>query len=532
MLTREAWNALLKILEEPPPRVMFIFATTEPQRIQQSASPILSRCQRFDFRRVGVVDIASRLEQVIGSEGAEASADALRIIARKADGGMRDALSLLDQVLALTGGEVESRSVREVLGLVEEERYLELFDIILSHRHRDIFAFVESLVDEGYDLVEFYHGLVETLRMLLRISLDGGGSVDAGTDYRHELEARAQDFQPADLVRMLAMAADLEAQGSLKRVSQPRVLVELLLLRLSYLDRTIRIEELLDSLGGSPKPPATPPRGGSRTSSDAVSSKPRAEGPDREARVGAHGGNPDREARVGVHDGNPAVKARVGVHGGNPDAEAQDPRPTTGAHDPSPTAGAQPSARAARRRRCGVYPRGVGSGTSSREACRGRPIISGPRFPGCRVRPVASRRRSGSRGGFQQPAPPGPRNSSRWPAVSPSGCPRGGRGGPEAACHASSRHQPGRPSPKHRPFRQGRTRQVPRLQTTHRHGRGTQSRAFQPPNGDAGAGETGASPRDGEAGTTPGSGGRRTRSGIARLASSSSPRPAPSSPPP
>ena len=259
MLTREAWNALLKILEEPPPRVMFIFATTEPQRIQQSASPILSRCQRFDFRRVGVADIVSRLEHVIEREGAQASAEALRIIARKADGGMRDALSLLDQVLSLTGGEVGSRSVRKVLGLVEEERYLELFDIILGHRHRDIFSFVESLVDEGYDLVEFYHGLVETLRLLLRIRLDGEGAVDAGTDYRAALEARAQDFMPADLVRMLAMAADLEAQGSLKRVSQPRVLVELLLLRLSYLDRTVRIEELLESLGGAPKPPVTAP---------------------------------------------------------------------------------------------------------------------------------------------------------------------------------------------------------------------------------------------------------------------------------
>ena len=259
MLTREAWNALLKILEEPPPRVMFIFATTEPQRIQQSASPILSRCQRFDFRRLGVADIVARLEQVIGTEGGRASAEALRIIARKADGGMRDALSLLDQVLALTGGEVASRSVREVLGLVEEERFLELFDIIGGQRHRDVFGFVEALVDEGYDLVEFYHGLVDSLRLLLRVRLDGEGSVDAGSEYRAALEARARDFEAADLVRMLAMAADLESQGSLKRVTQPRVLVELLLLRLSYLDRTVRIEDLIESLGGAPGRPATDP---------------------------------------------------------------------------------------------------------------------------------------------------------------------------------------------------------------------------------------------------------------------------------
>lgn len=260
MLTREAWNALLKILEEPPPRVMFIFATTEPQRIQQSASPILSRCQRFDFRRLGVADIVARLEQVIGSEGARASAEALRIIARKADGGMRDALSLLDQVLALTGGEVAPGSVREVLGLVEEERFLELFDIVQGRRHRDVFSFVEALVDEGYDLVEFYHGLVESLRLLLRVRLDGEESVDAGSEYRAALEARARHFEAADLVRMLAMAADLESQGSLKRVSQPRVLIELLLLRLSHLDQTVRIEDLIEGLGGAPARPATDPK--------------------------------------------------------------------------------------------------------------------------------------------------------------------------------------------------------------------------------------------------------------------------------
>ena len=174
---------------------------------------------------------------------------------------MRDALSLLDQVLALTGGEVESQSVRRVLGLVEEERFLELFDIVLGHRHRDVFGFVETLVDDGYDLVEFYHGLVENLRLLLRVRLDGEDAVvDGGGEYRTALEARARDFEPADLVRMLAMAAELESQGSLKRVSQPRVLVELLLLRLSHLDRTIRIEDLIEGLGGAPRPRAEPDR--------------------------------------------------------------------------------------------------------------------------------------------------------------------------------------------------------------------------------------------------------------------------------
>ena len=94
MLTREAWNALLKIIEEPPPRVIFVFATTEPQKIQQMAAPVLSRCQRFDFRRIGISDIMARLSSVLRDENLAAPEDAIRIIARKADGGMRDALSV------------------------------------------------------------------------------------------------------------------------------------------------------------------------------------------------------------------------------------------------------------------------------------------------------------------------------------------------------------------------------------------------------------------------------------------------------
>src|SRR5580704_8878603 len=97
MLTREAWNALLKILEEPPPRVVFVFATTEPQKIAQTAAPILSRLQRFDFRRIGPHAIVERLQHVLVAEGVVAEDDALHLIAKSADGGMRDGLSILDQ---------------------------------------------------------------------------------------------------------------------------------------------------------------------------------------------------------------------------------------------------------------------------------------------------------------------------------------------------------------------------------------------------------------------------------------------------
>jgi len=280
MLTREAWNALLKILEEPPPRVIFVFATTEPQKIQQSAAPILSRCQRFDFRRIGVADIMRQLAKVLEREGAKAPEDALRLIARKADGGMRDALSLLDQVISLTGGDIEADSVRRVLGLVEEERYLDLLDILSEDRHAEIFDLVERLVDEGYDLVEFYHGLLDTLRALLRMRLAPDTAMDIRPDLKDQFAARAQLFESGDLVRMLAAAAELEGQGSLRRSPNPRVLIEMLLLRLSYLDRTVALEELIHALGGAPPSEggaAGGSSGGSKASTTVAASPPPAE---------------------------------------------------------------------------------------------------------------------------------------------------------------------------------------------------------------------------------------------------------------
>jgi DNA polymerase-3 subunit gamma/tau len=291
MLTREAWNALLKILEEPPPRVIFVFATTEPQKIQQAAAPILSRCQRFDFRRIGVSDIVQRLQQVLQEEGHAGPEDALRILARKADGGMRDGLSLLDQVIALSGGEITQEAVRRVLGLVEEERYLALLDLLQEGRHGAVFGFVQALLDEGYDLSEFYAGLVDTLRTLLRLRLAPDEPIPEISDHvREPYRVRASVYAPEDLVRMLSLASELEASGSLRRSGNPRLLLEMLLLRLSFLDRTVELEELLRGLGGAPLgdppgPPATQPA--------ADSSQPRA--PLRSQRTEVHEGAESRE---------------------------------------------------------------------------------------------------------------------------------------------------------------------------------------------------------------------------------------------
>lgn len=255
MLTREAWNALLKILEEPPPRVIFVFATTEPQKIEQTAAPILSRCQRFDFRRIGVSDIVARLRDVLDIEGVKASDEALRLVAKKAEGGMRDGLSVLEQVLAFAEGELTADSVRGILGVVGDEHFLRLFGLIADRDRGGIFDLVEELVDGGYDLVEFYHGLGDALRTLLRHRVAARDSELPESD-RKTWEAIAGRFEPGRLVQMLRLASELETEGSLRRVGQPRVLLELLLLRFTYLENTADLESLLAALGGEAADPA------------------------------------------------------------------------------------------------------------------------------------------------------------------------------------------------------------------------------------------------------------------------------------
>ena len=261
MLTREAWNALLKILEEPPPRVIFVFATTEPQKIQQAAPPILSRCQRFDFHRCSTPDLVARLRIVLQGEGLEAGDDVLVPIAQKADGGMRDGLSLLDQVLSFTEGVPDADDVRRILGLVGTEVYLELFGVIAERRAAEVFRFVGRLLEEGYDLTEFYRGLADFLRALLIVRLEGGEAESVPPHLRPQVAACAARFAPGDLLRMLAQVAELDADGRFRKSGEQRILIELLLLRFAYLESTVSLEDVLAALGGSAPPPGNSPGG-------------------------------------------------------------------------------------------------------------------------------------------------------------------------------------------------------------------------------------------------------------------------------
>jgi DNA polymerase-3 subunit gamma/tau len=264
MLTREAWNALLKILEEPPPRVVFVFATTEPQKIAQTAAPILSRLQRFDFRRIGLGAIVARLAHVVDVEKVAVEHDALHLIAKSADGGMRDGLSILDQVLSFGEGPVTAERVREVLGLIPDDVYGEMLRLVAERDAPAVFVLVDRLTEAGADLGEFVAGAGETLRAVLLAGL--GGEPQGLTEGLLALvQGATSRLPPADVVRLLTVLGEVERQ--IRASGNTRLAVELLLLRWAMMDRTVELGEVIRALGkgeggretGSSAPTFAPP---------------------------------------------------------------------------------------------------------------------------------------------------------------------------------------------------------------------------------------------------------------------------------
>jgi DNA polymerase-3 subunit gamma/tau len=261
MLTREAWNALLKILEEPPPGVVFVFATTEPQKIAATAAPVMSRLQRFDFRRIGPAAIRDRLRQVLAAEQIEADDDALTLIARHADGGMRDALSVLDQCLSFGEGTVTADRVREVLGLVPDDLYSAVLELVADRQPAAVFPLVDRLVNAGVDLGEFMGGAAELLRGLLMLQV--GAEPEAMTEaLRSLLETYRTRLESGDVLRMLRLLADNEM--GIRRSGNPRLVVETLLLRWAMLDRIVDLEQVIQGSRNSAAGQGSP--GGSTAS--------------------------------------------------------------------------------------------------------------------------------------------------------------------------------------------------------------------------------------------------------------------------
>ena len=346
MLTREAWNALLKILEEPPPRVVFVFATTEPQKIAQAAAPVLSRLQRFDFKRIGPAEIRARLDRVLREEGVTADAEALAMIARAADGSMRDALSLTDQVLAMGDGAVEPQRVREALGLVAEDEFIALLDLIADHRAGDVFAFVARLADAGIDFGQFLTGFADILRAQLAVTLVGAPP-EVSERAREALESRRNAFAPGDLLRMLSVASELEPR--FRKSAQQQLLLEAMLVRFALLDRTVSLEEMLRGLGGggsggggsdrggNDRGGGVEPPGGGRTSPPSAPSARRAD-----SAVDSSAGDwravirdADRAPTASARAAAPAVvEQRVSVAAPSAPARAPSPPPRPASNTP------------------------------------------------------------------------------------------------------------------------------------------------------------------------------------------------------
>lgn len=327
MLTREAWNALLKVLEEPPPRVVFIFATTEPQKIAQSAAPVLSRLQRFDFKRIGPAEIRLRLERVLREEGVTAHPDALAMIARAADGSMRDALSLTDQVLSMGDGEVAPERVRDALGLVPEDEFLDLLDLLAERRAGDVFAFVGRLADAGIDFGQFLTGFADLVRAQLAVTL-GGTSVETSERVRAALEARKDVFGTSDLLRMLSALTELEPR--FRKSGQQQLLLEALLVRFALLDRSVSLEAVLRGLGGG--------AGGSVIDDEPRRAAPSRSAPERKADA------PAADWRAVVRDADKPVRETAPAVASAPASPPQAPAVAAPRSPAAPVPGREPVA--------------------------------------------------------------------------------------------------------------------------------------------------------------------------------------------
>ena len=258
MLSTAAFNALLKTLEEPPEHVVFIFATTEVQSVPDT---ILSRCQRFNFRRISAGQIAAHLGTIAQAEGIEVEEGALHLLASRADGALRDAEGLLDQVVSL-GTEVSQQAVVQVLGLVDRGLYFELLDAMREAAPAQVLDIVARAVDEGADIEEFVYGLVELLRHLLFAKIQGGtDELDMAEDARQRCGELAAAMEVEDLLRMMQSLLDLEAD--IKRSVQPRFRVEIALVHLALMGRSVDVGKLLRHLqsleSDAPRPAASPP---------------------------------------------------------------------------------------------------------------------------------------------------------------------------------------------------------------------------------------------------------------------------------
>ena len=247
MLSTNAFNALLKTLEEPPPHVVFVFATTDPQKIPVT---ILSRCQEFDFKRVPTHAIQERLRLITESEGIKISERGLHIIAREADGGMRDAQSVLDQVISFAGEEVSDEDVTKILGIVDREILKDVIRSISEREPARCIDAVEKVYDHGYDVRIFCRNLLEYLRNLavLKVLKNPDRAIDLPDEELTELKKLSDSFSQDELQQLFVILS--KGDDELKRSSSPRRSLEMTLIKMATLRPLVPIAELIERVKG------------------------------------------------------------------------------------------------------------------------------------------------------------------------------------------------------------------------------------------------------------------------------------------
>jgi DNA polymerase-3 subunit gamma/tau len=245
MLTTEAFNALLKTLEEPPEHVKFVFATTEPQKIPVT---ILSRCQRFDFKRIAQQDIVGHLDDIRKKEGLEIDEGALSLIARQANGGMRDSLSLLDQVISFAGDSIDEEQVTQILGVANRKHLFELGEAVLARDAQAALGVLAEVHQYGYDLGQFGAEFVEHLRDMTVVSVvEHPERVTELTEREiAQIEAAVTDHPTELLHRLFTVMVDGAQQMS--RSPYPKLILEMTLVRLCQLEPMLGIDLLINRL--------------------------------------------------------------------------------------------------------------------------------------------------------------------------------------------------------------------------------------------------------------------------------------------
>lgn len=264
MLSTSAFNALLKTLEEPPRHLVFVFATTEVQKVLPT---ILSRTQRYDFRRMQLDEIIERLRLIATKEEISIDDEALLVVAKKADGSMRDAQSIFDQVVAFCGKNVETVRVREALNLIDTDFFFEVTDAILERNGGKAFELSQAISSRGYDIEELFIGLLEHFRNILTARLTNNAKlIEVSKIHQERYVNLAGELSESDLLRLIRLGQ--QALESLKMSQQPRIVLEVALVEMMLMERAVELHQLLSEIrnagsslgvaGGSPTVERTP----------------------------------------------------------------------------------------------------------------------------------------------------------------------------------------------------------------------------------------------------------------------------------